>query len=132
VTTRTATKEERQLAYLWLVAAASALALRPLWLAIAPHLRPCIFRSLTGIPCPTCGTTRAAAAFLDGDLIAALAANPLSAAGALLFVAGAPLAVLWAIARWPVPVLPTPLPVWIRIGAVVLIAANWLYVIAIA
>ena len=129
MTTRIATREERQLAYLWLAAAASALALRPLWLAVAPLLRPCIFRSLTGVPCPSCGTTRAAMAFLDGDLISAFAANPLAAAAGLLFVVGAPLAALWSIARWPVPVLPTPLPGWMRIGAVALIAGNWLYVI---
>jgi hypothetical protein len=129
VTTRTATPEERQLAYLWLAAAASALALRPLWLAIAPLLRPCIFRSLTGVPCPTCGTTRAATAFLGGNLISAFTANPLAAAMGLLFVVGAPLATLWAIAKWPIPVLPSPLPTWLRIGAVALIAANWLYVI---
>ena len=130
--TRPATKEERQLAYLWLAAAASALALRPLWLALAPLLRPCIFRSLTGLPCPTCGTTRAATAFLDRHLISAFAANPLAAAAGLLFVVGGPLATLWAIARWPLPLLPTPLPMWVRIGAVALIAANWLFVLATA
>ena len=129
MTTRTATREERQLAILWLAAAVSALALKPLWMAIAPLLRPCIFRSLTGIPCPTCGTTRAATSFLDGNLITAFSANPLAAAAGFLFVVGAPLAALWAFARWPVPVLPTPLPMWVRIGAVALIAANWLFVI---
>lgn len=129
MTTRPASREERQLAFLWLAAAASALALRSLWLAAAPILRPCVFRAITGIPCPTCGTTRAATAFLDGDLISAFAANPLAAAAGLLFVVGAPLAALWSIARWPVPVLPTPIPGWMRIGAVALIAGNWLYVI---
>ena len=128
MTARSATKEERQLAFLWLAAAVSAVALRPLWLALAPVLRPCIFRSLSGIPCPTCGTTRAATAFLDGDLSAAFAANPLAAAAGLLFIAGAPLAALWAIARLPMPVVPKPLPGWMRIGVVVLIVANWLFV----
>jgi len=132
VTTRPATKEERQLALLWLAAAASALALRPLWLAIAPLLRPCVFRSLAGFPCPTCGTTRAATAFLDGNPITAFTANPLAAAAGFLSVVGAPLAALWAVARWPLPVVPTPLPGWIRIGAVALIAINWLYIIATA
>ena len=130
MTTRPITREERQLALLWLVAAASAVALKPLWVALAPHLRPCIFHSLTGVPCPTCGTTRAATAFLDGNILAALAANPLAALAGLLFVAGAPLAALWAVARWPVPVLPTPLPLWSRVAAVALIVANWLYVIS--
>jgi hypothetical protein len=131
VTTRPATREERQLAFLWLAAAVSALALRPLWLAVGPLLRPCVFRSLTGIPCPTCGTTRAAAAFLDGHLITAFAANPLAAAAGLLFVVGAPLAALWALARWPVPVLPKPLPRWFRIAAVAIILANWAYIITV-
>ena len=132
MTTRATTREERQLALLWFAAAASSLALRPLWLVVAPLLRPCIFRSLTGVPCPTCGTTRAATAFLDGNLIAAFTANPLAAATGLLFVVGAPLAVLWAIAKWPVPVLPTPIPGWVRVGAVAIIAANWLYVISVS
>lgn len=130
--TRAATGEERQLALLWLVAAASALALKPLWLALTLHLRPCVFHSLTGIPCPTCGTTRAATAFLDGNLVAAFAANPLAAVVGVLFVAGAPLAALWTVARGPVPVLPAPLPGWSRALAVALIVANWLYVIGTA
>ena len=120
------------MALLWLVAAASAVGLKPLWLALAPHLRPCVFHSLTGIPCPTCGTTRAATAFLHGDLLAAAAANPLAAIGGFLFVVGAPLAALWAVARWPVPLVPMPLPTWTRIGALALIVANWLYVIGTA
>ena len=127
---RPASRDELQLAILWLVAAVSAVALRPLWLAAAPHLRPCVFRSLTGIPCPTCGTTRAATTFLDGDLLTAFAANPLAAAAGSIFVFGAPIGVLWALARWPVPALPTPLPSWIRASVVAIIAANWAYVIA--
>jgi hypothetical protein len=98
-------------------------------LALAPQLRPCNFRSLTGIPCPTCGTTRAATAFLNGDLLTAFAANPLAATAGLLFVVGAPVAVLWTIARWPLPALPTPLPRWSRIAVVALIAVNWVFVI---
>jgi hypothetical protein len=101
-------------------------------LAIAPLLRPCVFRSLTGFPCPTCGTTRAATAFLHGDLATAFTANPLAAAAGLFFVFGTPLVVLWAVARLPVPELPSPLSGWIRIGAITLIAANWIYVILIA
>ncbi len=126
---RSTTKEERQLALLWLAAAVSAIVLRPLWLTAAPHLGSCIFRSLTGIPCPSCGTTRAATAFLQGDLMTAFINNPLAALAGLLFVVGAPIAVIWTTARMPVPSLPNPLPPWVRIGAVFLIAANWLYLI---
>ena len=127
--TRTPTREERQLALLWLAAAAGALALRPLWLALAPHLRPCIFRSWTAVPCPTCGTTRAATAFLEGNLWAAFAANPLAAIGGCLFVVGAPLAALWAVSRWPIPKLEMPSLGWTRICVLLLVVVNWLYVI---
>ena len=126
---RSATKDERQLALLWLAAAVSAIVLRPLWLAASPHLGSCVFRSLTGIPCPSCGTTRAATAFLQGDLMTAFINNPLAALAGLLFVVGAPIAVIWTTAQWPVPSLSNPLPLWVRIGAVFLIAANWLYLI---
>jgi len=129
VRVRSATKDERQLALLWLAAAVSAIALRPLWLAAAPHLRSCIFRSLTGVPCPTCGTTRAATAFLQGHVMTAFANSPLATLAGLLFVVGAPIAVIWTTARWPVPSLSNPLPPWVRIAAVGLIAANWLYLI---
>jgi len=127
---RSTTKDERQLALLWLAAAVSAVVLRPLWLAAAPHLHACVFRSLTGIPCPSCGTTRAAMAFLEGDLMTAFINNPLAALAGLLFVVGAPIAVIWTTAKMSVPSLSNPLPTWVRIGAVFLIAANWLYLIA--
>ena len=37
---------------------------------------PCPLRRFTGVPCPLCGMTTAAAALADGDLGASLAANP--------------------------------------------------------
>jgi hypothetical protein len=126
---REATNEDRQLALLWLAAAVSAVALRPVWLAVAPLLRPCVFRALTGIPCPTCGTTRAATAFLNGELTAAIAANPMAALAGLVFVAGAPLAVGWTLTKKKLPSFIGPLPVWVRVLAASFIGLNWVYVI---
>jgi hypothetical protein len=40
----------------------------------------CGFRSLSGLPCPLCGGTRAAQATLQGDLARALYLNPLAIA----------------------------------------------------
>lgn len=37
----------------------------------------CIFRSLTGKPCPFCGSTRAVAALCSGDITQAVHYNPL-------------------------------------------------------
>jgi hypothetical protein len=126
---RAATNEDRQLTLLWLAAAVSAVALRPLWLALAPLLRPCVFRGLTGLPCPTCGTTRAATAFLSGELGTAFAVNPLAALAGLVFVVGAPLAVAWTITKRELPLVTGPLPMWARVAAVSLIGLNWVYVI---
>ena len=40
----------------------------------APAL--CVFRNVTGLPCPTCGTTRATLAFARGDILAGVLYNP--------------------------------------------------------
>ncbi|MFM7462917.1 MAG: DUF2752 domain-containing protein [Actinomycetota bacterium] len=37
----------------------------------------CIFRNLTGLPCPFCGSTRSVGQILQGDLSEALAFNPI-------------------------------------------------------
>jgi len=124
-----ATSEDRQLVLLWLVAAVSAILLRPLWLAIAPALRPCVFRAWTGVPCPSCGTTRAAVAFLGGHLPEAFALNPLAAAVGFAFVAGAPLAVLWVFSGLPVPSLSGQMRPWVRWAVVAAICGNWVYLI---
>lgn len=125
--TRRPAATDRQLALLWLVAAVSSVALKPLWLAAGPMLRPCVFRSLTGFACPSCGTTRAAMALLEGNLLASLTHNPLAAIVGFIFIAGAPIAVIWTFAGWPLATFPSPLPSWIRIAAIALILVNWLY-----
>jgi hypothetical protein len=40
-------------------------------------LPACTFRQVTGVPCPSCGATRAGLALAQGDLMAALSYNPL-------------------------------------------------------
>lgn len=69
---------------------------------------PCPFRALTGLDCPFCGSTRAAASLGGGDLMAALDHN------AFFVLAILPLAavawMVWTRQAWrgrPVPVLPT-------------------------
>ena len=126
---REPTREDRQLAWVWAVVAAASLALRPLWLVLAPQMPVCPFRALTGVPCPSCGTTHAAVALLGGRLGAALAANPLAAAAGVAFLAGGLLAPLWTLARLRVPDLPSPLPLWARLGMAAALAANWAWVI---
>ncbi len=117
------------MAWLWGVTAVCSLLLRPFWLALAPLVPRCPFRTITGIPCPTCGTTRAAVALLDGQLAQALALNPLSTLAAVGFLAGGLIAPVWAAVKLPVPEVPTPLPRWARLGIVALLLVGWAWVI---
>lgn len=124
-----ANSTERQLAMLWGAAAASAVILRPLWITIAPHLRACTFRKLTGFPCPTCGTTRTALALLDFDLGAAFAVNPLAMLAGVVFIFGGLAALVWALLRGPTPTLSWR---WSRrwtMATVAVILINWAYLI---
>ncbi|MGB7982629.1 MAG: DUF2752 domain-containing protein, partial [Candidatus Nanopelagicales bacterium] len=86
------------------------------WVAVAA-LRPgdsgptpCPWRTITGLDCPLCGSTRAAVALATGDVGAALDHNALFVIGVL------PLALvawgLWVLSAWrrrPAPVVSTRL-----------------------
>lgn len=126
---RPATRTERQLAMFWGAAAVSGAILRPLWIAIAPHLRPCTFRHLTGFPCPTCGTTRTALALLDFDLGTAIVVNPLATLAGVIFISGGLAALVWVLLRGPTPVSDLR---WSRRWTVALVGViliNWVYLI---
>jgi hypothetical protein len=41
------------------------------------HVTGCIIKSISGVPCPSCGSTRSVISILNGDLIGALFYNPL-------------------------------------------------------
>jgi hypothetical protein len=123
---------ERQLAFVWGGLVLAVIALKPLWVVVAPLLRPCVFRSITGVPCPTCGATRGALALLDGRLLDALAFNPLVATAAALFVVGGVAAPIWAWRRGSTPRLAQPLPMWLRIALVAVFIANWIWVISMS
>jgi hypothetical protein len=49
-------------------------------------LTPCFFRLATGLPCPTCGSTRAFGRLFHLDLAGAFVMNPLAAASALVLL----------------------------------------------
>lgn len=95
-------------------------------------LRTCLLRTLTGIPCPACGTTRTMSDLFAGRIGAALGSNPLAAALAIFacLSAIASLAILpWA-DRVHLPRIPSRrVLVWI---AVALVLVNWMYLIAVS
>jgi hypothetical protein len=122
--------EQRQLALLWCVVALSLLALSPLLTAMAPLFPHCPFHVITGIPCPSCGATRGGLALLRGHVLSALAFNPLAVLAECSFLLGGLAAPLYLALGGKLPVLPKPLPGWLRGAAVAVIFVNWVWLIA--
>jgi len=91
----------------------------------------CVFKGLTGLPCPTCGSTRALGRLFTLDFAGALAMNPLTTLVAVL-VAGWAVADLALLPRRRALGLEVPKPFGfaLRVGALVLFLANWVYLIA--
>lgn len=62
---------------IWLCVTVAGAGVAILWLALHLPWPICTFRTLTGLPCVTCGATRSAIALLQGDLGMAWRLNPL-------------------------------------------------------
>ena len=91
----------------------------------------CVFRATTGIPCLTCGATRALGELATGDLSGALAMNPLAtmAAFALVPWGVADLALMTRGRALSLQVAPSGARA-LRVLAVAAVAANWAYLVA--
>lgn len=105
----------------WLACGAAAAAA-----ALASHyfgLSLCPLKRLAGIPCPSCGTTRACLALLRGDVRTALAIQPfaLAALAALLACALSPRLRALAAALWA--------RTSVKLLCAALLLADWLYVL---
>ncbi|HEV3410228.1 MAG TPA: DUF2752 domain-containing protein, partial [Chthoniobacterales bacterium] len=103
-----------------------------LWLWLSLPWPRCNFHALFGIPCLTCGSTRAALALLHGDIFAAWKFNPLATTTlvGLALYNGYALAVLCS-ERLRVRIPAAMRARW-RLGVVLLAAAsllNWLYLL---
>ena len=97
-------------------------------LALAPS---CAFKALTGVPCPTCASTRSIVYLSHGDVASAFFMNPLVLAGALaalVYLFYSLFTLFFDVPRIVVA-LSGEEKDRIRALAVLLILANWLYLI---
>ena len=87
----------------------------------------CLLKSTTGVPCPTCGTTRAFLSLSRGDVLGAWRMNPLVMTVLLLWVLDIVIRVVFARRlRWNLSRRQRRVA-WL--GGVVLLLLNWAYVI---
>jgi len=108
----------------WLALVAAA----TLWGARSHHeISLCPFHRLTGLPCPGCGTTRAAVSLLQCDLGRALRWNPLATAVLGVFAAVGVLRV-GAGRKVQVELGPAQRKAALT-GLIALLVANWIYVL---
>jgi hypothetical protein len=96
------------------------------------HVPLCPLKTVTGIPCPACGGTRAMRALLaHGDVLAALRFNPLATIAAFSLIAFLMYAAIVIALRRPRMrvLLAAPDQRALRIAAWIAIAANWAFLI---
>ncbi len=119
--------ESRQFGLLWGGVVVFLILLSPLAPHLAGGLWSCPFKTLTGLPCPGCGTTRAALALAALDPWHAIVRYPLPTLAWFVFLCGGLIAGWRAWLKKPLPQLPRRLPIRLRIGIVVIVMANWGY-----
>ena len=91
----------------------------------------CVFRRVTGYPCLTCGSTRAAAALVSGHFAEAVRTQPLAvAAGMAAALALAVYAWLFIVRRRVFRVrLSSQEWKWLGAAALLLAVLNWVYLL---
>lgn len=95
-----------------------------------PHL-PCIFKTITGYPCPTCGSTRIVTSLINLDILSALFWNPLLFFGGIAFIAwwGYGFYMLFSGKKIQVT-LTKKEGLFLRLGLLTLFILNWIYLVA--
>jgi len=91
----------------------------------------CMFKALTGLPCPTCGSTRVLGHLAAGDLIGAVLLNPLAALASAGLVAWAVSDLVLAPSGRSLAVRVSPgTASMLRWGVAVVLVLNWVWLVA--
>ena len=91
----------------------------------------CVFKGLTSFPCPTCGATRAALLLAYGEAAASLSMNPLVSLCFMVACLVFPYSLLAFLLHLPRPSVELSVRehVVVRVAVVVLVLANWSYLV---
>ncbi len=116
----------RRLGLAWGGAVLTLLLIAPWGGWLTSWLWSCPTKRLFGIPCPTCGLTRAALALSRFEVVEALVRFPLQTLAWGVFLAGGTVAGVLALLGRPLPKLKEP-PRWAKILAIVAVLCNWFY-----
>jgi hypothetical protein len=118
---------------LWLVVGSAALCLLGVASATPGIRLPlCGFKTITGLPCPTCGVTRTIIALSRGDLSRGLFMNPLATlacAAGVLYLLYAAIVLALRLPRFR-PTLTATGARRLRIATFAALALNWAWLIA--
>jgi hypothetical protein len=118
---------------IWLSVSLGSLAFAALWFVLRLPWPHCIFLSVTGHPCFTCGATRAALRFFHGDFIGAMRWNPLifvALCGLSIFDAYAFAALVTRAPRLRLIQVSSTEKTILRVLVLVLLLTNWFYLLS--
>ena len=91
----------------------------------------CLFKGFTGLPCPTCGSTRALGHLFALDFAGALRMNPFTTLVAVVVAGWAAADLAFMSRRQALELEFSPRVAFgLRVGALALFLANWIYLIA--
>jgi hypothetical protein len=126
----TSQTSQRHLGLLWGAVAVSLVLLATSAEQLAQTLRGCTFKSFLGLPCPTCGVTRAALELSNLDVASALRINPLATLLMMALVLGGLIAGVSTLGGHPPREPRWDLRPVERLGLVLVVVANWAYLVA--
>jgi hypothetical protein len=118
---------------IWLSVSLGSLAFAAGWFALRLPWPHCMFLSVTGHPCFTCGATRATIRFFHGDFIGALRWNPLifvTLCGLSIFDAYAFAVLVTRAPRLRLIQFSSTEKTFLRVLFMVLLLANWIYLLS--